>query len=68
MGVREIEEIEAEEEELSDDELISRLRVLSYNSPDLNFKILEALMEHLDIPHETQIEIMKEGGRKWKQG
>jgi len=68
MTVREIEKIEeeVEEEELSDDELMSRLRRLAYTNPDFNFKTLEALMEHLGLPHEDQLEVMKEGARKWR--
>lgn len=55
-----------EQESITDEEARNRFRGLALDQPDFNFFILEALMDHLEIPKETQREIIEEGVRKWQ--
>jgi hypothetical protein len=64
MTVEEVRE-EEEEKEITPEIARRRMRRLAWEQPDLNFSILEALMDHLGISEEDQNKIFKEGARRW---
>ena len=53
-------------EPLTPEETIKRIRQIAWAQPDLNFCIVEELMDHLGITKEKQHEIIVEGVRKWQ--
>lgn len=65
MSVRDVNDV-PEQESVTDEEARNRFRTFALAQPDFNFFILEALMDHLEIPKETQREIIEEGVRKWQ--
>jgi len=67
MSVRDLdEEEEVEEFPITPEEARKRFRRLAWEQPDFNYSVLEALMDHLNIPPDKQREIITEGVRKWQ--
>ncbi len=67
MTLRENPPEDAAAEPISPEEARRRFRKLAWEQPDVNYSILEALMDHMGLTEEQQTEIIVEGVKKWQK-